>query len=161
MTRFPSEDTNCARARAWASLELDGELSEVEQVLLADHLDVCPACEAVRERLHAVTATLREAALERPVRAPRLPPARRPSPRRRIATLRLAVAVVLAAGAAGLGVMTTLVGQEKSRAVPPPEPEIALLPTGDQLRELRRASDPDRPTQPQEPLSPLPPRGRA
>src|SRR3989442_1856518 len=56
----------CARARFWASLRVDGELSELEGALLDAHLQRCPDC---AEFAHgaAVSATwLRSARLERP-----------------------------------------------------------------------------------------------
>ena len=34
----------CERARAWASLRLDAELSEFEDALLTAHLRRCSAC---------------------------------------------------------------------------------------------------------------------
>ena len=37
---------NCDRARAWVSLKLDGELSELEGFMLESHLARCEACRA-------------------------------------------------------------------------------------------------------------------
>jgi predicted anti-sigma-YlaC factor YlaD len=51
----------CERARQWASVELDGELSSFERALLADHLSRCPDCRAFRASVAGFTAELREA----------------------------------------------------------------------------------------------------
>jgi ferric-dicitrate binding protein FerR (iron transport regulator) len=61
--------TVCERARQWISLELDGELSELEQAALARHLDGCPSCREASTRVGAFTRLLRDeplATLERP-----------------------------------------------------------------------------------------------
>jgi predicted anti-sigma-YlaC factor YlaD len=49
----------CERARAWASLELDGELSEVEQALMRAHVGRCVECAAFVSDLTALTRELR------------------------------------------------------------------------------------------------------
>ena len=51
----------CERARQWASVELDGELSTFERALLADHLGRCPDCRAFRADVAGLTAALRVA----------------------------------------------------------------------------------------------------
>ena len=38
MGRFLSDEANCARARAWVSHEVDGELSQLERLFLAAHV---------------------------------------------------------------------------------------------------------------------------
>ena len=55
---------DCERARQWASIELDGELSTFERVLLRAHLAHCPPCRAFRERTSGLTHALRTAPLE-------------------------------------------------------------------------------------------------
>ena len=47
MMRHPT-GVLCDRARAWAALAPDGELSELERKLLGSHLDRCGACAASR-----------------------------------------------------------------------------------------------------------------
>jgi predicted anti-sigma-YlaC factor YlaD len=56
----------CARAREWASLRLDGQLSDFEEVLLEAHLARCPDCRAFAATTAALTGTLRAAPLEQP-----------------------------------------------------------------------------------------------
>ena len=53
----------CERARQWASLGLDGELSEFERALLRAHLDRCPSCWTYAETVAHATAELRRAPL--------------------------------------------------------------------------------------------------
>ena len=56
---------NCDRARQWASLDVDLELSKFERVLLANHLDGCPSCREFRASVGGLTSTLRTAPQER------------------------------------------------------------------------------------------------
>jgi anti-sigma factor RsiW len=63
----------CERAREWASLRLDGELSELERALLDAHARRCGACAQYVEEIGAITASLRSAEREelpRPVSLP-------------------------------------------------------------------------------------------
>lgn len=63
----------CERARTWAALAPDGELSELERRLLAAHLAHCSACAEFSVEVAAVAAELRAAALQplpRPVSVP-------------------------------------------------------------------------------------------
>ena len=117
----------CERARAWASLELDGELSELERALLESHLDRCAACAAVAAEIRALTGAVRAAPLERPAKpvfVPRERPAARPP---RAVGARVAAAATLAALAAGLGVVTGSLTREPARPAPEPA-DFALLP---------------------------------
>jgi ferric-dicitrate binding protein FerR (iron transport regulator) len=54
----------CDRARAWAALAPDGELSELERKLLGSHLDRCVDCADFAVRVSAVAAELRAASLQ-------------------------------------------------------------------------------------------------
>ncbi len=54
----------CDRARLYASARLDGELSELEDRLLAAHLEQCPPCRGFGADGEAFTAALRAASLE-------------------------------------------------------------------------------------------------
>jgi predicted anti-sigma-YlaC factor YlaD len=54
----------CDRARQWASLELDGELSTFERALLANHVAGCASCAAFRADIDGVTTALRAAPYE-------------------------------------------------------------------------------------------------
>src|SRR5438034_7977725 len=67
----------CERAREWASLCLDNELSELESVLLDSHLRRCAACAAYAAEIGAITAQIRAAELEPLVRPTVLPSRRR------------------------------------------------------------------------------------
>ena len=59
----------CERARAWAALAPDGEVSVLEQKLLDAHLARCGACSRFSVQVTAVAAALRAAALQ-PVSQP-------------------------------------------------------------------------------------------
>jgi hypothetical protein len=124
----------CARARLWASLRIDGELSELEGALLDAHLRLCAECRAVAGGFGSATAALRAAPLERvaPV-ALDLPR----SPRRVLATI--AVAVVLVAGMIAGGLVRGQVSQDAASA-PRVVAAVASFETPDQLRRLRRAA---------------------
>jgi anti-sigma factor RsiW len=63
----------CERARTWAALAPDGELSELERKLLDAHLQRCAACGYFAVEVAAVAAELRAAApqpLPRPLVVP-------------------------------------------------------------------------------------------
>jgi len=55
--------TTCERAAQWISLELDGELSELERARLARHLDRCASCRAWSAEVGGFTSLLRTAPL--------------------------------------------------------------------------------------------------
>lgn len=63
MTRFP-RGVLCERARAWAALAPDGELSELERKLLDSHLARCGACSAFADEVATLAGELRSAVLE-------------------------------------------------------------------------------------------------
>src|SRR5207244_3574511 len=54
----------CERIRAQVSLELDGELSELERRMLSAHLDRCDDCSDYARDLSRITDDLRSAPLE-------------------------------------------------------------------------------------------------
>lgn len=56
--------TLCERARTWAALAPDGELSELERKLLDAHVQRCAACAQFAIDVAAVAAELRSAALQ-------------------------------------------------------------------------------------------------
>jgi ferric-dicitrate binding protein FerR (iron transport regulator) len=96
MVRAPA----CERARTWASLRLDDELSELEGALLDAHLARCVDCRAAVAGLEATTLAIRTAPLER---APVLPArsAPRGSMRRFLAAAASTVAVTAALAGGG------------------------------------------------------------
>jgi hypothetical protein len=127
----------CSRARFWASLRVDGELSELEGALLDAHLGRCAECRAYAEGIAGTTAALRGAALERPAPLVIAAPER---PGRIVAGLVAATLVVLAAVVGGLvrqnvaGGSASSVGATRNVAI------VASVETPDQLRRLRRTS---------------------
>jgi predicted anti-sigma-YlaC factor YlaD len=56
----------CVRACEWASLRLDGQLSEIEAVLLEAHLARCADCRAFMQSMIGATEALRATPLEAP-----------------------------------------------------------------------------------------------
>jgi predicted anti-sigma-YlaC factor YlaD len=117
----------CARAREWASLRADGELSELERLLLRRHLSRCDGCRTFAERLTTTTQLLRTAPVERPSRA--LVPEVRPARRRKLGfRVALAGALVVVAAATG-GVLGSIVGGDGGGSSPTqPRRDIALRP---------------------------------
>jgi anti-sigma factor RsiW len=65
--------TDCARARESVSVQLDGELPELELDRLETHLRFCPDCAAWAAEVRDVTQRLREASLEEPAQRLMLP----------------------------------------------------------------------------------------
>jgi hypothetical protein len=125
----------CARARFWASLRVDGELSELEGALLDAHLGRCVECGEFEASAIASAALLRKAPLAVP--SPMVVQGAR-SPRR----------VLLAAGAAAAVIGAALLGGLVNGAVAPHGSPttarsvsvVASVETPDQLRRLRRTS---------------------
>jgi len=124
----------CARAQFWASLRLDGELSELEGALLDAHLARCAACSSVARDFGVFTDDLRTRPLEHvaPVVVRRARPPRR-------AFVAAAIAAVLAAGVLLGGLVRAQVSRDASPS-PHPVAVVASLDTPDQLRTLRRTT---------------------
>jgi anti-sigma factor RsiW len=122
----------CERARFWASLRIDGELSELEGALLDAHLARCAGCHRIAAGFRASTTALRAAPLERvaPV-AVDLPR----SPRRVLALIAVAAVLVLAVITGGL-----VRGQVSQDAAPRAVAVVASFETPDQIRRLRRTT---------------------
>jgi anti-sigma factor RsiW len=104
MTVFRLQPHACERAREWASLRVDGELSELEQALLASHLDRCAGCATYVAGVSAATAEIRGAKIERLTHPIALPLRRRIAFAARAFQAGTGVAAVLAA-AVGLGTL--------------------------------------------------------
>jgi anti-sigma factor RsiW len=118
----------CDRAREWASLRMDDELSELESALLEAHLKRCPACASFAVEVEAVALELRAASLERFEQPVWLPARRRASPLRAI---QFGAAAALVAAAAGLGTLFGALGSAEQPAtltltVPRNTPLLAL-----------------------------------
>jgi anti-sigma factor RsiW len=124
----------CERARQWASLRLDGELSDLEDALLEKHLEGCASCGAFAARLTSTTEAVRATPQERPqIEYPRFqrPVIRLPVGRR--------VAIVAVAAAAALG---AFVGTSMQRPAPTQAPgsgpQLSFRTDMNQLRQLHR-----------------------
>jgi len=106
--RSPIPSDECARACEWASLRLDDQLSEFEEVLLEAHLVRCADCRAFAASISDLTGALRASPLEQPTFAFEAPR----QTRGRTFALRAisaaaAVAVVGVSGLVSLQVSTT------------------------------------------------------
>ena len=154
MARIRGNDRACERAQAWASLELDGEVSQLERVLLEAHLRRCAACADATAELRAVTEAVRGAPLELPTRPLFVPS--EPRARGGGLVLRLAAAATLATLAAGLGVLAGSIGGDGGAPSAPEETDIALLPSSDAVRDRRGLRPPPGPAE--QPLVPEPSR---
>ncbi|MCC6222275.1 MAG: zf-HC2 domain-containing protein [Thermoleophilia bacterium] len=126
MVREPLDpDRTCARAREWASLQLDGELSELERLLLQRHLARCEDCRTFAGSAAAIARLLRTAPQERPA-LPVVPGARPARSRARYGVAAAAAALVLAG--AGVGTLVASLGDDSSPGQRPAPTEIAQLP---------------------------------
>jgi anti-sigma factor RsiW len=119
----------CDRARQWASLRVDGELSELESLMLERHVAGCDSCREWQQRVERTTELLRASPLEPPRRRVELEgrdEARFPLRHR------LVLAAVVAAAALGSLLGAALDRPEGSS--PSPSPQLSLLPPepGDQ-----------------------------
>jgi hypothetical protein len=142
MARFTSHDSMqsaggqlCARARFWASLRVDGELSELEGALLDAHLARCPDCAEFAVGAAASTAWLRDARLERPAPVT----VAIPRPPRRLAVA-VAAAAVLVASAVVAGFVHGTGSTHRTSALRPAVSVVATNETPDELRRLRRTT---------------------
>ena len=122
----------CERARAWASLRTDGELSELESALLDAHLGRCEPCRTFAQGTETVAATLRSEGLVRPAPLVLVSHQRR---RNGVRTLRLATA---AAAIVAVGIAGALSGPSGGASAAKPVSMVASVDSPDRLRELRR-----------------------
>jgi hypothetical protein len=137
--------SGCERARAWAALQPDGELSELERRLLAVHVARCTACASFAAGVEALVEEVRAAPLE-PVPAG----ARAVAWRHRtiVPATRAAGRIASVAAAAAAGIIAFSLGAETFGDVersPAPAP-ILIEITGtdvslelDAFRDARRA----------------------
>jgi predicted anti-sigma-YlaC factor YlaD len=93
----------CERAREWASLRLDGELSEFERVLLESHLRRCSACAAYVVEIGAIAEAIRSTELELLPQPIALPLRRRVAYAGRVLQTGAAAAAIIAV-TVGLGI---------------------------------------------------------
>ncbi len=124
----------CERARSWAALVPDGELSELERKLLDSHVARCAECGRFALEVAAVAAELRAAALQPLPRPLSIPIWHRHPVYARFRAVGAAAAVaVMALGIASRGPLTS--GNQDSFEVPQvtnfanksPEREVELI----------------------------------
>jgi predicted anti-sigma-YlaC factor YlaD len=122
----------CERARSWASLRADSELSELESALLDAHLGRCASCRTFARGTEEIAAALRSARLQRP--APILVQRQRAGHTGlRALQVAAAIAVVVTAG-----VIAAVSGPAQRADVAKPVSMVAGVDSPDRLRELRR-----------------------
>ena len=149
----------CERARTWAALAPDGELSELERKLLDAHLQRCAACGYFAVEVAAVASELRAAAL-RPLPRPLVVPIwrRRPVYARARAVGAAAAVAVMALGVAS---RAPLSADRESFELPrvtnfankSPEREVELIAR--QVENEKAGSTRFRPTKPGTVLRPI------
>jgi anti-sigma factor RsiW len=118
----------CDRVRSQVSLELDGELSQLERAMVAAHLERCPECRAYESEVTAFTSLLRQAPLkemESPVVVRR--------PHRTIAA-RLQAGVAAAVAVAALGAASQVETEAESPAGSPSESRQIQYPSQRQIQ---------------------------
>jgi hypothetical protein len=112
-------DSACERARCFASLRPDGELTDIQEKFLTFHLEECRSCREFAAAVAVTTTTIRATP---PLAAPKVRVVR--PTRRRVSARALpaaaAAAVALSAGLAGLaGVQSQ---PSDGGEAPPPRP---------------------------------------
>ncbi len=125
----------CERAREWASLRLDDELSVLEEEILERHLDLCDACRWFEEGMRTSTARIRSTPLEAPSR-------RMPVPSRRsVVTPRRKRTAMIAAAALALGALVGSFVERPGQQVPSESPsQVSFLSRdANNLRDIPRA----------------------
>lgn len=122
----------CERIRAQVSLELDGELSQLERAMLTAHLERCASCREYAAEIRAATQLLRQAPLERLGR-----PVVLRRPRRSAMTQLQAAAAAALFAIAVLGAASQLAAHKPKDERLSPRPAELRFPTQEQLqREL-------------------------
>ena len=122
----------------WASLQLDGELSELERALFHAHLARCEACSVYVREVGAATRGLRAAELERPAH-----PITLPSRRRVLRPVQVTAAAALLAVAVGLGALLSSLNSAGTTVAPVPGRfQLNPVTAGENvlLREVRLAA---------------------
>ena len=122
----------CERARSWASLRADGELSDLESALLDAHLGRCSSCRTFARDAEEIAVALRTARLEAPA-----PFVLRPRQARRAALRALQVAAAVAVVVTA-GVIAAVSGPSGGTAAVKPVAMVAGADSPDGLRALRR-----------------------
>jgi anti-sigma factor RsiW len=133
MRAFESGSWACDRAHQAVSLQLDGELSQLERALLKRHLDRCSECAEFAADASALTRELRAAApvrLERPIELPL---------RRRVGYgFRHAGALATAASVAATALLAVMALPDQRQSAPSSAPQDnTYMRTNQDLRDLR------------------------
>jgi anti-sigma factor RsiW len=118
----------CDRVRAQVSLELDGELSQLERAMVAAHLDRCAECRDYESEVNAFTRVLREAPLKR-METPVI--IRRP---RRAILARLQAGAAAAIAIAALGAATQVAPDAENPARSPAQNRQIQYPSQRQIQ---------------------------
>jgi hypothetical protein len=141
----------CARARQWASLHEDGELSELENLKLSRHLAECEDCRRWSRDVAMATLLVRDASLEMPSRRFERPSGLRAARWRK---RRVAAATSVAAATAAAASLVAMLPGSSPEPQPTPSLQLSLLPAkARQLEGDRRLPPPAPP--PREPGLPL------
>ncbi|HET6695667.1 MAG TPA: zf-HC2 domain-containing protein [Gaiellaceae bacterium] len=125
----------CERAREWASLRLDDELSVLEEEILERHLDFCEACRRFEEGMRLTTARIRSTPLETPTR-------RVPVPARSgVVTQYRKRTALVAAAALAIGALVGSLVERPGQSVPSESPsQVSFLSRdANNLRDIPRA----------------------
>jgi anti-sigma factor RsiW len=126
----------CERAREWASLRLDDELSVLEEEILERHLEYCDACRQFEEGMRLATARIRSTPLETPTR-------RVPVPARTgVVTQYRKRTALVAAAALAVGALVGSLVERPGRSVPnegPAQVSFNVSRDANNLRDLPRA----------------------
>jgi anti-sigma factor RsiW len=128
-------DGACERAREWASLRLDDELSVLEEEILERHLDFCDACRRFEEGMRLSTARIRSTPLETPTR-------RVPVPARGgVVTQYRKRTALVAAAALAIGALVGSLVERPGQSVPSESPsQVSFLSRdANNLRDIPRA----------------------
>jgi predicted anti-sigma-YlaC factor YlaD len=104
----------CELAREQVSVQLDGELSEFEQIALDAHLTSCAGCSAYAASAGEVSARLRAAELEQPEFPVVLPHRSRLGIPARAAQVAAAAAVAVVVGLSSAGLTLTNGGHQSA-----------------------------------------------
>ncbi|MDQ3822108.1 MAG: zf-HC2 domain-containing protein, partial [Actinomycetota bacterium] len=110
MSGLTASPRTCERARMWASLRLDGELSELERALLDAHLARCESCSVYVREIDAATTALRHAEPQHPAH-----PIALPLRRRVLRPVHVSAAAAMLALAVGFGALVASLDSGPSR----------------------------------------------
>lgn len=133
----------CERARTWAALQPDGELSTIELRLLGAHLDGCPACRRFAETVTGATRLVRETEDEAPACSIDLRLLRRSRARTALATAsRAGVAAAAVLAAFSIGVMVPDLSRSSEEPLFVGVPVLTDAPNDAELLRIERADDP-------------------